>query len=115
MILRGTVFHSLYSLGLRARENNNLAAKSDSKLNSNMTESTNTHNRNTVGGANTELSQDSPDSGTSTHERSSMCRVITLGDRVDTVHIPDCTVAEGTIIEVVEAILFLVAAELVPT
>lgn len=69
MVLGGTILYRFCSLGLRAGKNDNLAAQCDSKLDSNVTEATNAHNSDAIGRANTKLSQDSPDSRTSTHER----------------------------------------------
>lgn len=115
MELRSTVAHSLLALGLGARENDNMATHLASKLDGQVTQTTNTHNGNTIGGTDAILSQNSPDSSTSTHERGSIFRGKLIGDGVDASSIPDRTVAEGAVVGVMEAVLLLVTAILVPT
>lgn len=93
--LGSTIPHSLLALGLRAGEDNDVTTYLTGKFDSQVAETTNTHNGDTIGRANTIFGQDSPDSSTSTHERGSISRGKLIGDRVDTSGIPNRTVAEG--------------------
>ena len=112
--LRSTKVHSFLALGLGAGKDNDVAAHGSSQLDSNVTKSTNAHDGDAVSRANAILAQDGPDSSTGAHERSGIRGVITIGDGVDAVGVPDGTVAEGSVVEVVKTVLLLVLAVLIP-
>lgn len=114
VVLRGTKAESLLALGLGAREHHDMAAHSRGELDSQVTQATDSHHSNAVGGTNTVFSQAGPDSGASAHQGSSIGRVISIRNGNDTACVPDDTLAEGSEVVVVRTVLFLVLTVLVP-
>lgn len=92
-----------------------MASHGGSKLDGEMTETADSHDGHTVPRGDAEAAQDGPYSGAGAHEGSSVGGIIAVGDGVDAFLVPDGAGAEGAVVEVVEAVLLLVAAELVPT
>lgn len=111
---RSTKVHSFLALGLGAGKDNDVAAHGSSQLDGNVAKTTNAHDGDAVSRTNAILAQDSPDSSTGAHERSSIRGVIAIRNGVDAVGVPDGTVAEGSVVEVVETVLLLVLAVLIP-
>lgn len=114
MEFRRPKVHSLLTLGLRTGQDDDMAPHCCGQFYGNMAQSANTHDSHSVSGLDAIFSQDSPDCGTSTHKRCGVDRVISLGNGEDAVDVPDGAVAESTVVEIVETVLFLVAAVLVP-
>jgi len=79
-----------------------------------MAQTTDAHDSHTVSGSHTKPGQGGPDCGTGAHQRSSIFEVEFIWDPEDTIGVPDGAVAEAAIVEVIEAVLFNVAAVLVP-
>lgn len=108
VILRGTKVERLLSLRFGAGQNNDVAAHSSSKLDGQMTETSNAHDTNTISWTNAILRENSPDSGASAHQRSSMFGCVAFRDRVDTTLVPDGTVAECTVVMIVGSVFLAV-------
>jgi hypothetical protein len=115
VVLGGTEAESLLALSLRAGEDNDMASHGRCQLDGQMAETTDTHDTHTVGGADTIFGQNGPDSSTSAHQRCSISRVISIGDRNNAAGIPDDTLAERSEVMIVATIFFLVLTVLVPS
>lgn len=114
VVLGGTELHGLLALGLGAGQNNNVVAHRGGELDGDVAETTNAHDTNTFRRAHAVFGEDSPDGGTGAHEGSGVDGAQGFGDGVNAVGVPDGAVAEGAVVEVVEAILLDVTAVLVP-
>ena len=114
VVLGGAEAESLFTLSLRAGEDDDVAAHGRGELDGQVTQTSDTHNTDTIGRANTIFRQNSPDSGTSTHQRCSIRRVVSIRNGNDTASIPDNTMSKGTEVVVVGTILLLVLTVLVP-
>ena len=91
-----------------------MTSHSGSKLDGQMPEATDAHDSNAITCSDTVLAQHRPDGSSSTHKWSCMRGVVALGDAINTVLSPHCPSAEGSVVEVVEPILLLMSAELIP-
>lgn len=114
MEFRRPKVHSLLTLGFRTGQDDDMAPHFCGQFYGDMAQSANTHDSHSVSSFDAIFSQDSPDCGTGAHKRCGVDRVISFGDGEDAVDVPDGAVAKGTVVEIVEAVLFLVAAVLVP-
>ena len=115
MILGGTEAEGLLTLGLGTGEDNHMASHGSCQLDSQMAETTDTHDTHAVSRADTIFRQDSPHGSTGTHQRRSIGGVISIGDRDNATGIPDDTLAERSQVVIVATIFFLVLAVLVPS
>jgi hypothetical protein len=83
MELLGTKLEGLLTLGLAARQNDNVAAHGGGHLDGKVAEAANTHDGNSVSGLDAVLVENGPDRGTTAHQRSSVCGVDLIGDVED--------------------------------
>lgn len=90
--LVGTEVESFLALRLAAGEDDNVAAHGGSHLDSNVAEATNAHDGNSVSGLDSILVENSPNSSSAAHQRSSICRVDFVGDLEDASGIDNSTV-----------------------
>lgn len=94
MVLGSTEAEGLFPLGLGAGEHHNVTSHGGGQLDSQVAQATNAHHTHSIGRADTVLSQACPNCGASAHQRGSICRIISFGDRNHTASIPDSTTTE---------------------
>lgn len=114
MVLGGAEAESLLSLGLRARKDNHMASHGSCQLDRQVAETTDAHDTHAISRTNTVFRQDGPHGSTSTHQRRSIGRVISIGDGDHAAGIPDDTLAERPQVVIVATIFPLVLTVLVP-
>lgn len=102
--LLGAEIHSLLALRLAAGKDNNVATHGSGHLDGDVAQTTNAHDANSVGGLDSILVENGPDSTTSAHQRSGISGVHPIGDLEDTAGIENSSVREAAGIEISVAI-----------
>jgi hypothetical protein len=111
--LRSTVVHSLLSLALGAGEDHDVGSHSSTELDSQVAETANSHNSNSLLRSHIVLGQDCEDGGSGAEQRRGVCGLVALGDVDNGLGIPHGAVGEGAVVVVGEAIDLALSAVLV--
>lgn len=92
-----------------------MTAHRSRQLDGQVSQTADAHNTDTIRGADAILSQNGPNSGTSTHQGCRIAGVITIGNRHHTACVPNDSFTEGSKVMIVISIFFLVLTVLVPS
>lgn len=113
--LLSTEVESFLTLRFVAGEDDNVAAHGSGHLDSNVAQTADAHDGNSISRLDSILVQDSPNSSTSAHQWSGICGVDSLRDLEDAAGINNGSVGEAAGVEIGVAICNSVGAVLVPT